>query len=201
MVNSAELLARLAAGPPREGTWEKIQRLARLIGSSAQNAVGLTDDLLALAAAGQRPLTVSLVDVGEVVAQLLDERAALLRERNVTVEVVGTLGSVRASPAHVYQLFANLIGNSIQHNDKPRPHIVIERSGGPVRPHRFRVRDNGPGIPDEHLDKIFTPFFKSRNGGHGIGLSIVQRIVSVYGGRVSVRNDGGACFELELYDL
>ena len=70
--------------------------------------------------------------------------------------------------------------------------------------HKYLVRDSGPGIPPENLDKIFTPFFKGeRTGETGIGLSTAKRIVDVYGGAIRAYNDGGACFEISLrdYDL
>ena len=74
------------------------------------------------------------------------------------------------------------------------------------------VRDQGPGIPDEHLELIFTRFFSYREngasgvrpsggGGHtGLGLAIVKTIVEGYGGAVKAWNagDGGAVFEVRL---
>jgi signal transduction histidine kinase len=65
------------------------------------------------------------------------------------------------------------------------------------------VRDNGTGIPAEHLPHIFDRFYKadaSRKaaGGSGLGLSIVKAIIERHGGTVAARNDGGAVFELRL---
>jgi two-component system nitrogen regulation sensor histidine kinase GlnL len=57
-----------------------------------------------------------------------------------------------------------------------------------------QVEDNGPGIPTENLEKIFTPFFTTKEKGVGLGLSIVQKIVAQNGGLLRVRNraEGGA---------
>lgn len=62
------------------------------------------------------------------------------------------------------------------------------------------VRDNGPGIPDEAIDRIFNPFFTTRDTGTGLGLAIVHRIIDAHGGVIRVVNapDGGAMFELLL---
>ncbi len=62
------------------------------------------------------------------------------------------------------------------------------------------VRDTGPGIPDEVVQRMFNPFFTTRAAGTGLGLAIVHRIVDAHGGRVAVSNDsdGGAVIELQL---
>jgi signal transduction histidine kinase len=64
---------------------------------------------------------------------------------------------------------------------------------------RYLVRDNGPGIPEEDTEKIFLPFHKGEGSGDsGIGLSIVDKVVRLYGGQISACNDGGACLEFTL---
>jgi signal transduction histidine kinase len=65
------------------------------------------------------------------------------------------------------------------------------------------VRDNGGGIPEEHLPSIFDRFYKAdaarqAAGGSGLGLSIVKAIVERHGGTITARNDGGAVFDIEL---
>jgi signal transduction histidine kinase len=63
------------------------------------------------------------------------------------------------------------------------------------------VRDNGPGVPEQHLDDIFKLFHKGQNGGAGIGLATVDKIIDVYDGFIRVYNDNGACFEFSLKDI
>ncbi|MGE3106831.1 MAG: nitrogen regulation protein NR(II) [Phycisphaerales bacterium] len=62
------------------------------------------------------------------------------------------------------------------------------------------VRDNGPGVPSEVMERMFNPFFTTRAAGTGLGLAIVHRIVDAHGGTVRVRNheSGGAIVELAL---
>jgi signal transduction histidine kinase len=60
------------------------------------------------------------------------------------------------------------------------------------------VRDTGPGIAEADVDRIFNPFFTTRNAGTGLGLAIVHRIVDAHGGTVTVHHDGGAVFQLSL---
>ena len=55
----------------------------------------------------------------------------------------------------------------------------------------FRSSDNGPGIPREHLQKIWSPFFTTKTQGTGLGLALVQRIVDDHRGRIFVRSRPG----------
>jgi signal transduction histidine kinase len=64
------------------------------------------------------------------------------------------------------------------------------------------VEDNGPGIPEEKKEKIFTPFYSSKEDGTGLGLSISKKIIESYGGEIGVSagKSGGACFTVSLPD-
>ncbi|MHB8895097.1 MAG: PAS domain-containing protein [Candidatus Geothermincolia bacterium] len=163
------------------------------------NAMSLIEDLLSLAETG-KPEEVLLVNIETAVNKVLAENAEEIRERGITVNVVSPLGEVVASPTHIYQAFANLIGNSIKHCESESPLIEISCLGMDGPAHRFLVRDNGRGIPAEVLARVFMPFVKAESGGTGIGLSIVEKIVETYGGRIRAYNDNGACFEFTLMD-
>lgn len=80
----------------------------------------------------------------------------------------------------------NLIRNALQAiKGKPDGKIVVEAilvANSPV----ITVTDNGPGIPSELMSSIFTPFFSTKSGGSGIGLSISQRIMQLHSGQISV---------------
>jgi signal transduction histidine kinase len=64
------------------------------------------------------------------------------------------------------------------------------------------VRDNGPGIPAPIMDRIFNPFFTTKENGTGLGLAIVHRIVEAHDGSITVSNadGGGARFEIRIQD-
>jgi signal transduction histidine kinase len=140
---------------------EDMAEIVRQLRASTHRSFSLVDDLLALAEAGQSPAEVEAVDLGEVVGQILTERSSTFEARGADVKVVGELGTVVASPTHVYQLFANLIINAIKHNDSAEPMVEVrglgEAEGGG---RRYQVWDNGPGIPEEDFARIFEPFFK-----------------------------------------
>ncbi|MBU1672322.1 MAG: PAS domain-containing sensor histidine kinase [Actinobacteria bacterium] len=179
-----------------------VDNAVAIIDRNVKRSEKLVNDLLALAEAGQVPPETQVVDVGSTVAQVVEEKQELIGQKGISVSIGAGLGEVVAYPTHVYQVFANLIDNAIRYNDNPEP--VVEVSALPAeRPgeHRFLVRDNGPGIPAEALDKVFIPFFKGKQGDTGLGLSTVEKIVKVYGGEIGAYNDGGACFEFTLKDL
>ena len=73
---------------------------------------------------------------------------------------------------------------------------------GPLEKERVRivVRDNGPGVTDEMMPRLFTPYATTKEKGTGLGLAIVQRIVFEHGGDISYRKPmkGGAVFEIWL---
>jgi signal transduction histidine kinase len=180
------------------GDAEAIAEVAGTIEDSAARATALIEDLLSLAEAGQEPAEITDVDVASVIADILAERAREIEDRGLSVTCADDMGLVRASPTHVYQLFSNLIANGIQHNDSATPEIslTLEQSHGGLA--NYLVRDNGPGIPEELLGRVFMPFAKGESGQTGIGLTIVEKIAGVYGGRVKAYNDDGACFEVSL---
>ena len=102
----------------------------------------------------------------------------------------------------VEEVWVNYLSNGIKYGGTP-PRLELggtAQSDGMVR---FWVRDNGPGISKENQGQLFTPFTRLRQArakGHGLGLSIVRRIVEKLGGQVGVESDLGQgstfCFTL-----
>jgi two-component system sensor histidine kinase PilS (NtrC family) len=84
------------------------------------------------------------------------------------------------------QVLWNLVRNAVQAMDgKGRLELGLARADTEVR---LSVRDHGHGIPAEHLDRIFEPFFSTKEGGSGIGLALVHRIVEEHGGQIEVHS-------------
>jgi PAS domain S-box-containing protein len=195
------LLALLRA-PMTDETKPDIEETTRIIQEGVVRATSLIDELLLLAASGQVPEVVSDVNVGEAVKNILGEKARIINERGVKVEVGEDLGQIRANRTHVYQVFSNLIGNALTYNDSEHPVIRVSCLGDDdTGAHRYLVRDNGSGIPPDQLEKLFLPFFKGESGGTGIGLSIAERVVHLYEGQIVAYNDKGACFKFTLKDF
>jgi signal transduction histidine kinase len=107
--------------------------------------------------------------------------------------------SARLDPHLFKQIVLNLIKNAIQvqpDGGTVRVTLSGSKSSGAV----LMVEDSGPGISDDHFDKLFTPFFTTRTSGTGLGLATVRKLVELHGGRVVATNrpDGGAAFKVEI---
>jgi PAS domain S-box-containing protein len=194
-----ELLIKAPDTPENRGY---IDEITRTLKDSARRATTLIQDLLALAEAGEAPKETSKVDVAGVLRTILDERSSEIAARGIVVALGRDLGRITASPVHVYQVFSNLVGNAIVHNDSKHPEIEVSRLADDASgARRYRVRDNGSGIPESAMAGIFLPFSKGANGQTGIGLAIVEKIVKTYHGDAKAYNDNGAVFEVTFRDL
>ncbi|HEY5532583.1 MAG TPA: ATP-binding protein [Candidatus Anoxymicrobiaceae bacterium] len=193
-------LPNTGAGDDMEA--DDISEIIAIIDRSVEKSDRFISEVLTLAEAGQKPAYVTDVDVREVVDGIAAERSGDIAGREIDLRMDGPLGRVRANPTHIYQVFANLLSNAIEHNDGSRPVIEVKWLGDDSGDaHRYLVRDNGSGIPAEDLAKVFVPFFKGSGGNTGMGLSTVRKIVKMYGGDVKAYNDNGACFEFTIVDF
>ena len=101
------------------------------------------------------------------------------------------------------QVIVNLLVNSVQaigHAGTKDGRVELSTGLGPGGEVVFVIRDNGPGIPEEDLDRIFEGFFTTKDEGMGLGLAICQSIMTAHGGGIAASNrpEGGACFRLWL---
>jgi PAS domain S-box-containing protein len=158
----------------------------------------LIQDLLAYARVGTGgPPTTATGSQAALEMALANLRAAM-DESAAAVTWDDALPTVRADDMQLVQIFQNLLGNAIKFRSTSPPRIHV--SAVAEAPYwRFSVTDNGIGVPDEHLQRIFTIFQRvhGRNAyeGTGIGLSICKKIVERHGGRIWAESNGqGATF-------
>jgi len=182
---------------------EELDEIVNDISRNLNKAYALVDNLLALAEAGQKPSSVELVEISEVVTDVFHKYSGQVKEKKARVTTDDDLGRLEASRVQMYQVFSNLVGNALRHGDGRPPRVKVLYLGQDADgAHRYIVKDNGSGIPYEDRDNIFLPFFKSgKQPDAGIGLSTVKKIIDVYDGEIRVYNDGGACFEFTLRDF
>lgn len=200
VITATNLLAEVLEGEGGEAHGGDAGEALGIIRTNVERAFNLIDNLLTLARAGTSPGRPEPVDISGVVRYVLEQEEALLKDHGIRVSLDGDLGVSAIDPTHAYQVFSNLLGNAIKYNDSENPEVHISRldetETGVLR---YLVRDNGPGIPDGEEEDIFLPFHKGRDSSNtGLGLSIVDRVVRVYGGQIRAFNSGGACFEFTL---
>jgi signal transduction histidine kinase len=164
------------------GMHEKLQ----LLRERAQRLEGLVDGILAYSRAGQRSSKVEQVDAERVVADTVELLAPPLGAR---VEKRSPLPVLHTERVPFQQVLMNLVGNALQYTHRPDP--VVELSAHDAgRFWDFAVKDNGPGIAKEDQVRIWDLFHPAA-GGHGIGLSVVKKIVEAKGGRAWVESAPG----------
>ncbi|MGZ3368910.1 MAG: sensor histidine kinase [Caulobacteraceae bacterium] len=118
----------------------------------------------------------------------------------LTLEVVPPDLEVEADRSLLEQAVINLLKNALDASRaSPSPSVALVCSTAEDQV-TITVRDNGEGVPPERLETIFVPFYTSRSGGSGIGLSLARQIAQAHGGQLTARNNegGGATFEMSL---
>jgi PAS domain S-box-containing protein len=192
------LAEQTAASPPKV-----VAKMARAVRSSQRLGV-LIDSLLDVSriATGQLQLAPEPADLRDIAEQLIDT----LRE------IAGKAGSPLSlsadgalvghwDPVRIEQLLMNLIANAIKYGGGQPVDVTLDREGDTAL---ITVRDRGPGVAPEDMERIFERFERAtsmRNyGGFGLGLYVAREIVRAHGGSISVLNapDGGACFTVRL---
>jgi signal transduction histidine kinase len=144
------------------------------------------------------------VDMNQLIAEAIAGIEYELDRHGVAVEVA-ELPPCLGDADQLAQVFANLLGNAMKYLDPARPGR-LEITGARVRGTRkviYDVRDNGVGIDRAHQGKIFEIFHRldpAGTPGDGLGLSIVQKLVALHGGRVWVDSaiGSGSTFHVEL---
>jgi signal transduction histidine kinase len=116
------------------------------------------------------------------------------------VELSGAVPEFSFDPDQLRRVLVNLFENAVSVTPEGGTcavRVKLERDGGDAV---LTFADNGPGIPPEHLDKIFEPYFTTRREGTGLGLAMTKQIVLLHGGSIEARNleGGGAGFEIRL---
>jgi PAS domain S-box-containing protein len=170
--------------------------LAR-IGSAADRMQHLLDELLELSRVGKSVSDPAPVPVEEVIEEALEMVRGPLVERGVEVDVMAGMPVVLGDRTRLVQVMQNLLDNAVKFmgsRETPRIELRWNEDDVPERV-QIRIRDNGIGIEPRFHETIFGLFqqIHPREGGTGIGLALVRRIVDTHGGTVRVESDGVDC--------
>jgi signal transduction histidine kinase len=203
---SAISSAAALIGLPKAGP-EVIARAKVIIERQSQHLSRIVDDLLDLSRAmsGKILLSKQTLDVAALVAACLDTFRATGRSSNHALTVRLAPSWVEGDPTRLEQIATNLIDNALKYTPPGGSiDIHIAEDGEQVL---LTVRDSGVGITPELLPHVFDVFVQGSitidraQGGLGIGLALVRRLVELHGGSVRARSDGasaGSTFEIRL---
>ncbi|MBI1311195.1 PAS domain S-box protein [bacterium] len=165
----------------------------------------LLEDVLMLSRAQRANEANELIDPSVVIDDVLKQLEPRISETGAVVEVADTLPRVRVDPRWLRQSIFNLVANALKFvNEGESPQIQIagyERSSDAGTVTGLVVHDRGPGVPEEHAERVFQLFQRAvsrRVEGTGAGLAIVRQVAKRYGGNawVEPRPGGGSSFYL-----
>jgi two-component system phosphate regulon sensor histidine kinase PhoR len=190
---------------------DETRRFLEIIARHTLRMERLVRDLLRLARldAGQEQREHVSCSVEALFSGVEAELAALADARRLLIEheIAADAATVPGDPAKLHDALRNLLENAINYSpEEGTVALDARRAGERVL---LSVRDQGPGIPEADLPRVFERFYRvdkarSRSerdpGGTGLGLAIVKHLIELHGGRVTAANrpDGGAVFTIEL---
>jgi PAS domain S-box-containing protein len=173
------------------GDSERLQVALR----AATRARGMIDDIMEYAQLGRTPARPEWVPLARVVETATEDLAAAIGESGATLTADG-LPEVWADPTLLERVLQNLLANALKFRRPEPPEIRVGAEWNAREScHTVTVADNGRGIEEWNLAKLFTPFYRAHADsdvpGTGIGLAICRRIVGAHGGEITASSEPG----------
>lgn len=172
---------------------EDIQKYAKIIMQNGHKTNSIIDELLLLASIRTEEVVLEPVeDMADIIEEARGRLAYMVEEYQAEVNVPVRWPAVLGYGPWIEEVWTNYLSNAIKYGGRP-PRIELGADIQKDRMVHFWIRDNGQGLSPEDQEKLFTPFARLnqvRIEGHGLGLSIVQRIVEKLGGRVRAESPG-----------
>lgn len=175
---------------------QRLDQLPYFLGVISKNVdrlIDLVNDLLTLSSLeSHSPIKKSLFDPLPMTEDLVERLATLSADKQIQISVKSSIPQMSADEAKIEHVLQNLIGNAIKYiQPGGQIQVIWEKIGERAA---VRVIDNGPGIAEEHLSRLFERFYRidkgrSRDGGGtGLGLAIAKHIMSSHGGTIAVKS-------------
>ncbi|MDJ0789541.1 MAG: HAMP domain-containing sensor histidine kinase [Myxococcota bacterium] len=143
------------------------------------------------------------VRMGDVVASALETFRDRVDEAGIRIVCdVDDAGAMRGDPDKLRRVLINLVGNAVDAFDEAgtaNPTVWVEAGENLAGTEIWvRIKDNGPGMPPEQLDRIFQPFYTGKSQGTGLGLAISKKLVDVHGGAIEAHSAPGSGTEFVI---
>jgi light-regulated signal transduction histidine kinase (bacteriophytochrome) len=190
--NYSNLLLKGYSEALDEAGKSRLQSLVRL----TRRMESLIDALLKFSRLGQTEPHLQPTNLNQILEQVLQELQISRPNQQTEIRLPRPLPTLNCDPVLIHEVFINLISNAVKYNDKPEQWIEISFLEATDRGTILYVRDNGIGIRDRHLDRVFRLFKRLHEqhlygGGTGAGLTIAQKIIERHGGRIWVESTYG----------
>jgi signal transduction histidine kinase len=169
------------------------QEVLHMLTSNVLKMSNIVQELLLLASVRKTDVELQPLDMDRIVASALKRLSYLIEEHDADIIRPFIWPASLGYAPWVEEVWENYLSNAIKYGGKP-PHVEMGSEVQADGMIRFWVSDNGSGLSPEAQSKLFIPFTKLgeiRATGHGLGLSIVQRIVEKLGGQVAVESEVG----------
>jgi signal transduction histidine kinase len=143
---------------------------------------------------GTLPLDRDLFDVRPMIEHAIRESQLHATDVDFAIEIVPRDFRLEADAERLHQVVANLVENAVRHSP-PKGRVSVRALAAPGGGARLEVSDDGPGIPDSEVTRVFERFYRadsarsSSDGGAGLGLAIARWIVELHGGDIRVARD------------
>jgi signal transduction histidine kinase len=182
-------------------TNQEQRELVQPIADSANEIARLIDQVSLIAKATATPAALQPLPMEEMVWKALTRVEREIRECGAQVTHAETWPLIDGVAAWLEVIWSTLVGNALAHGGAVSPRIELGWTATATE-YRFHVADQGPGVSLEKQTTLFMPFHRlgQANASHGFGLSLVQRLVELQGGRCGYepRAGGGAHFYFTL---
>jgi PAS domain S-box-containing protein len=183
--------ANLLADEENPLPMETIHELARSFEELSLRMDNIIEELMLLAGLRKAVVRMSPLDMNHIVAEAQRRLTYMIRNAQAEIVVPSNWPQAVGYASWVEEIWINYISNAIKYGGKPpRIELGAAQQEGKVR---FWVRDNGTGLTDDQMSRLFQPFERLDQAnlkGHGLGLSIVQRIAERMDGQVRVESSG-----------
>ena len=171
---------------------EELQEYLNAVARNGRKMHDVIEELELLAGIRKAKVELKPLNMARIIAEVQQRLAYLIDEYQAEITVSEYWPVALGHTPWVEEVWANYLSNAMKYGGRP-PRIRLgatERSDGMIR---FWVRDNGPGLTEEEQAQLFTEFAltQTRAGGYGLGLSIVRRIVTKFGGEMGCESEVG----------
>lgn len=177
---------------------EDLDRILKIVNQATERGLSITNQIMEYSKIGQSNFRKSdLVEIGNVILNIQKESNDLIKKENISFEIeLENSFPLKGDELHFYSVFKNIIQNSIDalidktNSKELKRTIQISGKSSLDSTYVFYISDNGIGIPNENLNRIYDPFFSTKpETGTGLGLGVVNKIVNLYNGKIKVESE------------